>query len=458
MLFAQSTATAIAALLFLGATGKSAQLPLYFWLPDAMEGPTPVSALIHAATMVTAGVFLMVRMNPLLTVSADWVLTTIAWVGVITALFAATIAIAQNDIKRVLAYSTVSQLGYMFLAVGSGAYVAAIFLMVAHAFFKALLFLGSGSVIHGMHDEQDMRYMGLLRKAMPITAATFIVGWLAIAGVPPLAGFWAKDEVLLFALAKSPALYIIGLVTAVLTAYYMTRQVVMVFFGEARWDDRAAEHGAHGDHKPHESPWIMLTPLVVLALLSIVGGIIQLPDVTWLPDSLTHRLEHWLEPVVEFGEADISGTWGYENKTILMLIATAAAVLGIVVAWLVYERRAIAAREPTILANAWYYDAAVTDFMGGPGRKSWEAAAWFDANVVDGAVDGAATAVRETAGGLRKGQTGFVRGYAAIFGLGAVVLLAWFVVVERDALDGAPTSRSSRRSCWCRCSALSPSR
>ncbi len=262
---AQSTATAIAALLFLGATGKSAQLPLYFWLPDAMEGPTPVSALIHAATMVTAGVFLMVRMNPLLTVSADWVLTTIAWVGVITALFAATIAIAQNDIKRVLAYSTVSQLGYMFLAVGSGAYVAAIFLMVAHAFFKALLFLGSGSVIHGMHDEQDMRYMGFLRKAMPITAATFIVGWLAIAGVPPLAGFWAKDEVLLFALAKSPALYIIGLVTAVLTAFYMTRQVVMVFFGEARWDDRAAEHGAHGDRKPHESPWIMLTPLVVLA-------------------------------------------------------------------------------------------------------------------------------------------------------------------------------------------------
>ena len=165
-------------------------------------------------------------------------------------------------------------------------------------------------------------------------------------------------------------------------------------------------------------------------LLSIVGGIIQLPDVTWLPDSVTHRLEHWLEPVVEFGEADISGTWGYENKTILMLIATAAAVLGIVVAWLVYERRAIAANEPTILANAWYYDAAVTDFVGGPGRKSWEAAAWFDANVVDGAVDGAATTVRETAGELRKGQTGFVRGYAAIFGIGAVVLLAWFVVVR----------------------------
>ena len=274
---ATSAATGIGALLFLGATGKSAQLPLYFWLPDAMEGPTPVSALIHAATMVTAGVFLMVRINPVLTVSADWVLTTIAWIGVITALFAATIAIAQNDIKKVLAYSTVSQLGYMFLAVGSGAYVAAIFHMVTHAFFKALLFLGSGSVIHGMHDEQDMRWMGRLRILMPITAATFIVGWLAIAGVPPFAGFWSKDEILLFSLAKSPALYILGLVTALLTAYYMTRQVMMVFFGKARWQDRADEHGAHGDAKPHESPWIMLTPLVVLALLSIVGGVIQLP-------------------------------------------------------------------------------------------------------------------------------------------------------------------------------------
>ena len=237
---AQSTATAIAAMLFVGAVGKSAQLPLYLWLPDAMEGPTPVSALIHAATMVTAGVFLMVRMNPVLSVAADWLPTTIAWIGVITALFAATIAIAQNDIKKVLAYSTVSQLGYMFLAVGSGAYVAAIFHMITHAFFKALLFLGSGSVIHGMHDEQDMRRMGRLRALLPVTAMTFIFGWLAIAGVPPFAGFWSKDEILLFSLAKSPALYLLGLVTALLTAYYMTRQVVMVFFGEAKWEDHAA--------------------------------------------------------------------------------------------------------------------------------------------------------------------------------------------------------------------------
>ncbi len=426
----RSTATAIGALLFLGATGKSAQLPLYFWLPDAMEGPTPVSALIHAATMVTAGVFLMVRINPVLTAAADWVPDMIAWVGVITALFAATIAVAQNDIKKVLAYSTISQLGFMFLAVGSGAYVAAIFHMITHACFKALLFLGAGSVIHGMHDEQDMRWMGRLRALMPVTAGTFIVGWLAIAGVPPLAGFWSKDEILLFALPKSGALYVLGLIAAILTAYYMTRQVILVFFGQARWEDRAAEHGAHGDMRPHESPWIMLTPLVVLAVLSVVMGIIQLPDVTWVPDSFAHHLEDWLEPVVEFGEANIVGTWAFDHKTILMLIATAAAVVGIIVAWLVYERGRIKAYEPTVLANAWYYDRAVTDFMGGPGEDGFEGAAWFDANVVDGAVNGTGRVVRDVAGELRKGQTGYVRGYAGIIGLGAVILLGWFVVVR----------------------------
>ena len=235
------TATAIALLLFVGACGKSAQLPLFVWLPDAMAGPTPVSALIHAATMVTSGVYLMTRVNPILAQSYDWAPDVIAWVGVVTALFAATIAVAQNDIKKVLAYSTISQLGYMFLAVGSGAYVAAIFHMVTHAFFKALMFLGSGSVIHGMHDEQDMRRMGGLRKFMPITAGTFIVGWLAIAGVPPFAGFWSKDEILLFAYDKSPALWAVGLVTALLTAFYMSRQVFMVFFGDERWTE-AAEH------------------------------------------------------------------------------------------------------------------------------------------------------------------------------------------------------------------------
>ena len=290
---AASTASAIASLLLIGAAGKSAQLPLYIWLPDAMEGPTPVSALIHAATMVTGGVFLLTRINPIIAASYDWVPTTIAWVGAITALFAATIALAQNDIKKVLAYSTVSQIGYMMLAVGTGGYVAAIFHMVTHAAFKALLFLGAGSVIHGMHEEQDMRKMGALRAFMPITAGTFIVGWLAIAGVPPFSGFWSKDEILLFALADSTLLYVVGVVTAILTAFYMTRQVIMVFFGEARWtslanDDEAPEvaegeepvetHDAHGEIKPHESPTIMLIPHVVLAGLAAFAGIHNVPE------------------------------------------------------------------------------------------------------------------------------------------------------------------------------------
>jgi NADH-quinone oxidoreductase subunit L len=443
---ARSTATGIAIMLFVGAVGKSAQLPLYLWLPDAMEGPTPVSALIHAATMVTAGVFLMVRMNPVLSVAADWVPTTIAWIGVITALFAATIAIAQNDIKKVLAYSTVSQLGYMFLAVGSGAYVAAIFHMVTHAFFKALLFLGSGSVIHGMHDEQDMRRMGRLRALLPVTAFTFIVGWLAIAGVPPFSGFWSKDEILLFSLAKSPALYLIGLFTALLTAYYMTRQVIMVFFGEATWQDRAAEHGAHGDllaapadqperdddetaHStpPHESPPIMLGPLVVLAGLSIVGGLMQLPF-----SHAMMRLGRWLHPVVEpaegIGEVNISGTWADDNKYLLMAIAIVIALAGIVIAYFVYQRHRLKAVEPAVLANGWYYDETVTAFMGGPGYEAFEDTAWFDRNVVDGAVDGTGRLVRLAAGVLRRAQSGYVRAYAAIIGLGAALVLAWFVV------------------------------
>jgi NADH-quinone oxidoreductase subunit L len=422
---AQSTATAMAAMLFIGACGKSAQLPLYLWLPDAMEGPTPVSALIHAATMVTAGVFLMTRVNPVIAVAADWVPTMIAIVGCATALFAATIAVAQNDIKKVLAYSTVSQLGYMFLAVGSGAYVAAIFHMVTHAFFKALLFLGSGSVIHGMHHEQDMRRMGALRKLMPITAATFIIGWLAIAGVPPFAGFWSKDEILLFAFAKSPVLYVFGLVTALLTAYYMTRQVIMVFYGEARWSDHADDHGAHGEFRPHESPAIMLFPLVVLAGLSIVGGGLQLPFSTDV-----HFLEKWLEPVVEFGEADIHGTWAYSNKYVLLAIAVVIAVAGIAASIAVYAKKKRAPIEPAILEAGWNYDKGVTAFMGGPGRRSFDAVAWYDANIIDGAVNGVGRVVRAAAGGVRKTQSGFVRQYAAAIGVGVVLLLVWFVVIR----------------------------
>jgi len=231
------TATGITLLMLLAATGKSAQIPLFVWLPDAMAGPTPVSALIHAATMVTSGVYLLIRLNPVLDLSEPWSLSLIAWIGAITGLVAALAAVVQNDIKKVLAYSTVSQLGYLFMAVGIGAYVPAMFHMITHAFFKALLFLGSGSVIHGVHDEQDMRRMGGLYKMMPITAGTFIIGWLAIAGVPPFAGFWSKDEILVYAWDVNPALWAVGLVTALLTAFYMTRQVILTFFGRTRYYD-----------------------------------------------------------------------------------------------------------------------------------------------------------------------------------------------------------------------------
>ena len=417
------TATGIAMMLFVGACGKSAQLPLYIWLPDAMEGPTPVSALIHAATMVTSGVFLLTRMAPVLHASYPWAGDVIATVGALTALFAATIAVAQTDIKKVLAYSTVSQLGFMFLAIGSGAYVAAIFHMVTHAFFKALLFLGSGSVIHGMHHEQDMRKMGALRKLMPITGFTFIIGWLAIAGIPPFAGFWSKDEVLLYAFANNRLLWLIGVVTALLTAYYMTRQVIMVFFGEARWHDHAEENGAHGDHTPHESPWTMVTPLVVLAGLSIVGGAMQLPF-----SKSTHFLEHWLEPVVHHSEVSISGTWAYSNKWLLLVVAILIAVSGVVAAIAVYAKGKFKIIEPKILADAWRYDSAVSAIVGGPGRSAFGGVAAFDAKVVDGAVNGIGSEVRAASGLLRKVQSGLVRSYAFVIGLGAVVLLAWFLL------------------------------
>ena len=423
------TATAIALLLFVGACGKSAQLPLFVWLPDAMAGPTPVSALIHAATMVTSGVYLMTRVNPILAQSYDWAPSIIAWVGVITALFAATIAVAQTDIKKVLAYSTVSQLGYMFLAVGSGAYVAAIFHMVTHAFFKALMFLGSGSVIHGMHDEQDMRRMGNLRRYMPITAATFIVGWLAIAGVPPFAGFWSKDEILLFAYDKSPALWFIGLVTALLTAFYMSRQVFMVFYGDERWREGDQAHvtddGAPADARalsaePHESPWLMTLPLVVLSGLAIVGGGLNLPFT-----GSTHLLEHWLEPVLEGNERVLAVATA--TKVGLAVIAVIVGLAGIVLAHRVYLQHKLEPVEPEILAEGWKYDSSITAFMGGPGRDAFQATATFDHTVVDGAVNGVAAVMRRSGDALRKVQTGFVRTYALGVAVGVVGLLAYFL-------------------------------
>ena len=399
-----------------------------------------MSALIHAATMVTAGVYLMVRVNPVLTVAADWVGPTIAWVGVITAFFAATIALAQTDIKRVLAYSTVSQLGFMFLAVGTGAYVAAVFHMITHAFFKALLFLGSGSVIHGMHDEQDMRKMGKLAKLMPITCGTFIIGWLAIAGVPPFAGFWSKDEILLFAAAESAALYVLDL----------RHRPAHRALHDPPGDHDVLRHRQVGSHatteadarrrRPpatvhtairHESSPLMLIPLVVLGGPRHLRRVDAAAAPRHHPRRVTSTVsKHWLEPVVEFGEADISDTWADDHLVLLLVAAIVCALVGIVIAWLIYQKRKIKAFEPKLFAEGWYYDTAITWFMGNPGRRGFEGAALFDANVIDGAATGTSVIVRETANEVRKGETGYVRQYGAIIGIGVVLLLGWFVVVR----------------------------
>ena len=405
--------TAVSLLLIVAAAGKSAQLPLYVWLPDAMEGPTPVSAMVHAATMVTSGVYLLVRMNGLLT---DDALLVIAVIGAATALFAALSAVAQHDIKKVLAYSTISQLGFMFLAIGSGAYVAAIFHVITHAFFKALLFLGSGSVIHGMHDEQDMRKMGALRALMPITAGTFIVGWLAIAGVPPFSGFWSKDEILLAAWEQKnigPLLWFVGLVTALLTAYYMTRQVILVFFGEQRWDE---------DVHPHESSWTMTLPLCLLAGAAIVGGGINLPLVKeWLV------LEHFLEPIFAHPHHFSSGT---STKVVLAVISVVIGVLGITIATLAWLFRRIPTEqlEPEFLENAMYVDSTYARVVSGPGTSSFQKAADFDKGVVDGAVNGVGVTVRKLGQLIQPAQSGYMRNYATGVAIGALmilVVLAW---------------------------------
>ncbi len=452
-MIAAGTATAIALLFFLGAVGKSAQLPLAVWLPDAMAGPTPVSALIHAATMVTAGVYLITRLNPIMA-QAGWANDVIAWTGAITALVAASIAIAQTDIKKVLAYSTVSQLGYMFLAVGTQNYVAGIFHMVTHAFFKALLFLGSGSVIMAMSHEQDMRKFGNLRKYLPVTFATFMIGWLAISGIPPLAGFWSKDEVLAGAFNSGPAgpvLWGIGLLVALMTAFYMTRVVIMTFYGSEKWrltDDQqnageladvesselvtadvaVSDHGSghddhHGlspDHTPKESHWTMTAPLVVLAAASVVVGGINLPF-----GSDYKHLERWLEP-----------TLAYEHELppvpvliVLAFAAIAVACLGIFLAYWVYSKHKIAAEkiERPVLAHAWYIDETYARVAGGPGEAGFQGVADFDGAVVDGAVNGVGAGVLAIANRLRPIQSGLVRSYALGISIGGALLLAFIV-------------------------------
>jgi NADH-quinone oxidoreductase subunit L len=423
-MLSSGTATAIGLLLFLGACGKSAQLPLYVWLPDAMEGPTPVSALIHAATMVTAGVYLMVRVSPILH-ETPAVLTVIAVVGAATALFAATIACAQDDIKRVLAYSTISQLGYMFLAVGSGAYAAAIFHMITHAFFKALLFLAAGAVIHALHDEQNMKRMGALRKYLPITSVTFIIGWLAISGVPPFAGFWSKDDILANAWDKSPFLWGAGVLTALLTAYYMTRQVILVFYGDARWktaESHTEPAGSGGHVQPHEAPPTMTIPLIVLAGAAALGGVINLPF------GKLAFLEKFLHPVTHVTQHELLA--GGTQKVILGAAAGVAALIGIAIARSIWRPSIEHPNvEPRILQDAWGVDAAVSALVGGPGREFADFTAYkVDKGVVDGAYNGLATLVSRGGEQLRRLQTGYVRNYALGIAGGTVLLLAYVLL------------------------------
>jgi NADH-quinone oxidoreductase subunit L len=413
-------ATAIGLLFLVGAAGKSAQLPLYVWLPDAMEGPTPVSALIHAATMVTAGVYVIARSAAIYELSTV-AQVTVATIGAFTALWAASIALAQRDIKRVLAYSTISQLGYMFLAVGATAYVAGIFHLMTHAFFKALLFLGAGSVIHAMNDEQDMHKMGGLFKRLPVTAWTMGIATLAIAGIPPLAGFWSKDEILGSAFARGgwfSVLWVVGLLTALLTAFYMTRQWVMVFLGSPRWAEGV---------EPHESPRVMTVPLVILAGLSVVGGLINTP--------LRLTLEHFLEPAFEMVTLQHPPE-GLGMFVLLAGLSVVAGLAGAAAAFVTYRQPHTAWRdfeeglEP--LWGTWEEAYRVDDIYGraivSPGRRAAEVAAFnVDLPVIDGAVNGVGRLVRGLGDWARPLQTGFVRSYAALFLAGTVVVVIWLV-------------------------------
>ena len=388
MIWGMPVATLATLFLFVGATGKSAQIPLFVWLPDAMAGPTPVSALIHAATMVTAGVYMTARMNVFFSMAPD-TLNVIAVIGVATALVAATIALTQYDIKKVLAYSTVSQLGYMFIGVGVGGYAAAIFHLMTHAFFKACLFLGSGSVIHAMHHEQDMRKMGGLKKWMPITFATFLISVLAIAGFPPFAGFFSKDEILWLAASNHHwGIWFLALCGAGMTAFYMFRQLFMTFYGECRADHHTQEH-------LHESPSVMTMPLVVLAAGAVLAGFIGLPAV--LGGS---QFAHWLEPVIH-AHAEAHGSHAMEWG--LMALSVAVASGGAFLAFLMYRRESL---SPAIFANLagglfhrlfdrkWYVDEIYQVVFVNGSLLLANVLSAFDKYIVDGIVNGAAAVTR----------------------------------------------------------------
>lgn len=411
--FGSSTLAIATLLLFVGAIGKSAQIPLYVWLPDAMEGPTPVSALIHAATMVTAGVYMIARSAVLYNIAHTG--EVVAWIGVLTAFFAATIALTQNDIKRILAYSTVSQLGYMFLGVGVGAYASGVFHLVTHAFFKGLMFLTAGSVMHAMANELDMRKMGGLKTKMPITHWTFLVGALAIAGFPLLSGFWSKDEILHSAWGSSPIIYIIGLITAFLTAFYMFRLIFVTFYGESRADPEVASH-------VHESPPVMWVPLAILAIPSALIGLL----LGWGgQDSWFH---HFTKGVFPEAHHEASG-----NVLLFMVISSIVGLAGIAFAWTRYSKR-VPSDEPThalhkLLANKYYIDEVYNALIVQPIKNGSHFLLWqlVDNGIIDGIVNGVAIIVRFIGGLLRRSQTGVVQTYIVSMVLGIVIFLAYYL-------------------------------
>ncbi len=420
-LAATGTVTAICLLMTLGACSKSAQVPLHVWLPDAMEGPTPASALIHAATMVTAGVYLVARAHPLFEASPV-ALDVVAWIGVVTILVGGVIACVQDDIKKVLAYSTISQIGYMFLGVGLGpaGYALGIFHLLTHGFFKALMFMGAGSVMHGVHDETDMRRMGALRVAMPVTAVTFLVGWLAIIGVPPFAGFFSKDQILEVAFEEGRyGLWLLALLGAGITAFYMSRLVFMTFFGASR---------VAPDVHPHESPPSMTAPLVVLAILSVISGAaLNLTKSGWIAG--------FLRPV--FGESEPGGhasaipSWGL---TLITLVVVAS---GVALAWSRYLARPVASTPPvdvpapvTWARKKLYFDTVYESVFMRPGQYLARALVFVDGRGIDGAVNGLAALIGGTSGRLRRVQTGYVRSYALGMLGGAAILLGALLLVR----------------------------
>lgn len=419
-------------MLFIGATGKSAQIPLYVWLPDAMAGPTPVSALIHAATMVTAGVYMIVRLNPMF-IAAPNTMMVIAIVGALTAVMAATIGLTQFDIKKVLAYSTVSQLGYMFLAVGVGAFGAGMFHLMTHAFFKALMFLGSGSVIHAMHEEQDIRKMGGLKKYLPITHATFFLGWLAIIGIPPFAGFFSKDEILWKAYSSSAGhvlLWAAGAIGAALTAFYMTRLMALTFWGKSRVDKSV---------HPHESPLTMTIPLIVLGILSVIGGWVGIPHV--LSEYLGHVpnfWEHWLEPVIRTLPA-VEGAHeaSASLETGLMLLSVGIAGISAMISYVMYTKKEKVADkvaktlgpiyqlvEKKYLVDELYSMTIINPLVAGS-KKLWHR---VDVNIIDRATYKTSDLVRGGGSLVKSLQNGNMQQYAMYICLGVVAALSFVLM------------------------------